>query len=1141
MATLPGLLVNLTLQSAQFVQGMNQANRSLSSLQRSVNQAKAVLGGLVGGAAIREMVQLSRAALDTVGGLGELAQVAGISARQLQILTVAGLQLGVSQEQLITAISQFNRRVGEAAQGTGELRDTLARYNIAVKTSAGDTRGAVDILGDLAEAVQNADSAQEKATISAEAFGSRIGARLLPLLSEGREGFQRWAEEAERAGLVIGDDMINRADAASDSLAVLQQAITTGFNVAIVDAFSDSVSSSADALQQAREAGEQFGRVVGTAMRVAAEALKLAAQYSRELGTAIAFFIGLRLFGIVVALGTAFYDMAKAIKAAAAAQQILNILAFRFGKILLPVLAGILVAAFAYKALGGDISDATKKVEDFFTTITGGAGLVPLSKDAETAADSIKGLRAELELQLSQQERLNEALGGGPAINVFASLDRQKQAVQDITDAIEVENALTRGTITLEQARAAGLDVLAEKLQAQKRLAEDLEKTLAVRAGAADEAAQLQLVVDARGRETEELRVQQALLKAKQDIDADAATIVETEVRALEKVRTKLDQIHAARDLGDTIEQQRLLLHFGGQETQEYRVQLRLLELKRELGDEAAAGLEEQVRLLESQTTQIEKAAEGQRLFIGAIENALENVQAAFADTFEQIFRGGIDSFSDLASAVKDIFIRLAAEIAALMTIRPLLAPLTAGLGAGGFGGAGSLAAALGFGGAGATGSFAAGTLVTPGGVPIPSLDRGAPFPTTVGPNLLGPGILGGLGGALLAPLLFGGGVGTSIGGGLGGALGAGLGAFLVPGPLGAILGGVGGSLLGGVLGSLFGGGGATGSQVAFGRGSLGGVGIGGTNEASGFIRQLDQSILELLNERQTSIADRMLRDARTVGVQFGDEGPSAADLSRLAAARIGPTAQALGFRRGAIAGGGRTPEQQLELLASAIELERAIEDLTGAVTPFRRQLMDLRTEFAEMEARAKEFGISTKGMAKALREAEDALRDQQRAEREAARAQIDQLALSIVSPFEEISGSLEAFQRSLAFEGMNPREQLAAAAADFERIAALAERGNLGAIAQLEGAGRLFIEQSGRFGASPAQAAAREQVSGVITDVLQEVEQAQREATRGVQDEVARGNKRIVDTLGELIRVSQDTADEIKKLRNEQRQGKKA
>jgi Phage Terminase len=97
---------------------------------------------------------------------------------------------------------------------------------------------------------------------------------------------------------------------------------------------------------------------------------------------------------------------------------------------------------------------------------------------------------------------------------------------------------------------------------------------------------------------------------------------------------------------------------------------LRLLELKQR-GIDVTPELERQVRLLEQQSTAIEAFAQQQET-VGELmqetwENTLASIQSLTADTFENVLRGEITRFEDFASAVKDIFIRLAADIATLI------------------------------------------------------------------------------------------------------------------------------------------------------------------------------------------------------------------------------------------------------------------------------------------------------------------------------------------------------------------------------------------------------------------------------------------------------------------------------------------
>ena len=270
-------------------------------------------------------------------------------------------------------------------------------------------------------------------------------------------------------------------------------------------------------------------------------------------------------------------------------------------------------------------------------------------------------------------------------------------------------------------------------------------------------------------------------------------------------------------------------------DTAEVREFMRDEELKRQRQFEQEkkrqheATLRENERQVRDALREQERLAERQaEILAEPFKNALSNIQDTFTNTFESIFRGQIDSFGDFAGAIKDIFIRLAAEIATLMVFRPVVSGILGAGAAGGIasasGGTSSLSATLigALAAGGSSGGIGVGTSAGLGASLVNGLQ--SPLGASLGIGLadkLGLGAFGqsafagaglnapfGLIGSLGANLLgLGGGVGGSIGGTLGGLAGGGLGAALLPafsaaGPIGAVAGG----LLGTVFGGLFGG-----------------------------------------------------------------------------------------------------------------------------------------------------------------------------------------------------------------------------------------------------------------------------------------------------------------------------------------------
>ncbi|HUS38865.1 MAG TPA: hypothetical protein VMX74_05415, partial [Pirellulales bacterium] len=517
------------------------------------------------------------------------------------------------------------------------------------------------------------------------------------------------------------------------------------------------------------------------------------------------------------------------------------------------------------------------------------------------------------------------------------------------------------------------------------------------------------------------------------------------------------------------------------------------------------------------QQRQQQQAAATERLIAQPFENALRSVQSTTADTFQNIFDGGVTSFSDLADAVKDIFTRLAAEMATLLIFNPEVVTGASGF----FGGAGttaggttasaspsifdSLFGASQTGGATASGRQGLGGLNT-----SPTTGSGAG--ATIGAGAAGIGVGTASGTAV------GGDAGyAAIGSVVGTAIGAAIGAYFANPALGAFIGGAVGGLAGGLLGGSGGGPSSTNGSAS---GGLGSVSVQGSNggEFEGFLREFDREIQGILNARQERIADQALRSANSINRNFTGFTPDVA-LS-IARQRVRPVAKSLGFDSNAVANAG-TSTGILANLQTAIATQKAIEDLTHSVSTFDRQADDLEDVFADLTKSASRFGISIEGLAKAQ---EDAARDLGKAQ--------DAAIGSLLDPFQALIQPLEAFQTQLEFAGMTSGGQLDTARADFRRITEEALAGSTTALEQLQGAGQLFIATAEQFGASPGGVSARAEVAAAVADALMVAADAEQAAGHGVEEEIIRMKRDVVDTLVELIDLTREEIAAIKTRR---------
>jgi hypothetical protein len=218
---------------------------------------------LVAAAGAAGMGVLIRSSVNAADSVGKVADKVGLSTDALQELRFAADQAGVAQNTLDMAMQRFSRRVGEAAQDTGELKDTLQQYGIEVSNSDGSTRTLESVLGDLANAMQNATSDSERLRIAFKAFDSE-GAALVNLLREGSVSLDEMRRQAREFGVVLNESLVREAEVASDELEAMDRQIKaniTRFSIEftpVLVAASELLVGFADAAVRAKDAMREF-------------------------------------------------------------------------------------------------------------------------------------------------------------------------------------------------------------------------------------------------------------------------------------------------------------------------------------------------------------------------------------------------------------------------------------------------------------------------------------------------------------------------------------------------------------------------------------------------------------------------------------------------------------------------------------------------------------------------------------------------------------------------------------------------------------------------------------------------------------------------------------------------------------------
>ena len=227
-------IIYLEINATKAVEGSSAATRALqqleqstSSLDKTLSRMEGALGRVGGylkaqlammiGEFIGHMTEMAKASLEAAAGLDELGEQLGVSARFLQAAQYQAVQTGAKLEQLETGFSKFSQKIGEAANGSKEMIESLDRVGVKILDFQGKLRPTEDVMTDVAKAIVGIEDPAKRSAAAVDFFG-KAGTRLLPLLTELAKGADSMAAATERQNAMIGDETIKKLDKVADRL-----------------------------------------------------------------------------------------------------------------------------------------------------------------------------------------------------------------------------------------------------------------------------------------------------------------------------------------------------------------------------------------------------------------------------------------------------------------------------------------------------------------------------------------------------------------------------------------------------------------------------------------------------------------------------------------------------------------------------------------------------------------------------------------------------------------------------------------------------------------------------------------------------------------------------------------------------------
>lgn len=306
----------LSLSAAQFEQdikaarsalrreaaGMETAMKSFQARTDFAIRSLANFSVIAAGAATAAF-GFSKVAISAADNIAKTADKVGVTTDELQKYRFAAELSGVATTVMDTALQRLARRTGEAAQGTGVLVKLFEQYGIAATDAEGNARSTADVFRDIAEAMQNAGSEQERLRIAVAAFDTE-GAGLVNMLRNGTAGLDQMTSRADQLGIVIDSALVRKAEVANDRMTELQYVMRANASVMALE-MMPAVEALAEAMTSPR-----MLEGIGSLSEGFAHLISIMAEYNRAIVALVSGGLAAKLpvppwFKLLVGAGTA--------------------------------------------------------------------------------------------------------------------------------------------------------------------------------------------------------------------------------------------------------------------------------------------------------------------------------------------------------------------------------------------------------------------------------------------------------------------------------------------------------------------------------------------------------------------------------------------------------------------------------------------------------------------------------------------------------------------------------------------------------------------------------------------------------------------------------------------------------------------
>jgi hypothetical protein len=262
------MLANLARLTTDMNKATGIVGNSMKSIERSIGQAKAVLGSFGIGLSAFGLERLIAGGLETADSMGKLAQKTGVSIESLSQMRIAADLAGVNIETLAKGMEKISQSAAMASSGVSNQKKTFDALGISTLDAAGKMKNADELMREVADRFAGINDGAGKTAAAMALFG-KAGAEMIPMLNRGGDELDRMAKLSDKLGLTLNGQTTEAAERVNDNFTTMGLALK-GAGMAILDRMLPSLVSMTNAMVDAVSNG--------TALKTMADDLVMAAK-----------------------------------------------------------------------------------------------------------------------------------------------------------------------------------------------------------------------------------------------------------------------------------------------------------------------------------------------------------------------------------------------------------------------------------------------------------------------------------------------------------------------------------------------------------------------------------------------------------------------------------------------------------------------------------------------------------------------------------------------------------------------------------------------------------------------------------------------------------------------------------------------